>query len=313
MTDQSPTQDDPTIAVTEAIRAQVRDANDLLDFAIQTGLKKPEGGAIAPDIVSVMKITAARVGLGQPTTDSAQIRASELARFDIGYCGLAEFTSPVTADSLRDTRTEGDAFLRPSPAQRFTRLLWAIAVFFVLAVLTGGYITQSPDAATDPPDKLVQLATLLTPWAYGGLGACAYLLRSAHVFIHQRTFDVRRKPEYLNRILLGAISGGAVIVLINQLTDQSGAQINLSSAALGFIAGYSTDFLFNTVERIVSAILPKVSLESVQKGPATSPKPAIAFPEAGMTLKDLIERMDKAQGNDKELYRSLITKLRDRL
>jgi len=269
--DQSPAVEDPVIAVSEEIRRNVRDANQLLDFAIETGLRKPEGAAIPPEIISTMKVTAAKVGLGEKASDSVQLKASELARFELSYYALAEFTSPVTADTLRDTRTDGKG--APSSAQMFARLLWIIAGFFILAVLLGGYVSQNPDYATDPPHKYVQLAALLTPWAYGGLGACAFLLRSAHEHIYKRSFDVRRKPEYLNRILLGAISGGAVIVLINQLTDQGGAAINLSSAALGFIAGYSTDFLFNTVERIVAAIFPK-------SDPETAPKP-LPMPRSG--------------------------------
>ena len=103
----------------------------------------------------------------------------------------------------------------------------------------------------------------LQPWAYGELGACAYMLRSAHYFIYQRSFDVRRKPEYFNRILLGAISGGAIILFVTNLTNDDGSSINLGAAALGFVAGYSADFLFNTIERIVTAIFPKVAVETV--------------------------------------------------
>ena len=61
----------------------------------------------------------------------------------------------------------------------------------------------------------------LLPWAYGALGSCAYLLRSAHYFIYQRSFDLRRKPEYFNRVLLGAISGGAIILFVNYLVDST--------------------------------------------------------------------------------------------
>jgi len=113
------------------------------------------------------------------------------------------------------------------------------------------------------------LLDLLIPWAYGGLGACAFLLRSAHAFIYQRSFDLRRKPEYFNRILLGAISGGAIILFTKYLVDQEGTFAQLSASALGFVAGYSTDSLFNTIERIVNAIFPKVALETV---PKESPK-----------------------------------------
>ena len=68
-----------------------------------------------------------------------------------------------------------------------------------------------------------------------------------------RAFDVRRKPEYLNRILLGVVSGGAITLFVSQLTDDEGNVIRLSTAALGFIAGYSNDFLFNTIERVFAA------------------------------------------------------------
>jgi hypothetical protein len=44
---------------------------------------------------------------------------------------------------------------------------------------------------------------------------------------------------------------------VNYLVDDDGTVLHLSSAALGFVAGYSTDFLFNTIERVVAAIFPK--------------------------------------------------------
>jgi hypothetical protein len=115
------------------------------------------------------------------------------------------------------------------------------------------------------------LVQLLIPWAYGGLGSCVYLLRSAHSFIHQRTFDLRRKPEYFNRILLGTIAGGAIILFVNQIMGEEGTVVQLSSAALGFLAGYSTDFLFNTIERIISALFPKVTPTETTRTPPRPP------------------------------------------
>jgi hypothetical protein len=90
---------------------------------------------------------------------------------------------------------------------------------------------------------------------------------------------LRRKPEYFNRVLLGAISGGAIILFVNYLVDDGGTVLHLSSAALGFVAGYSTDFLFNAIERVVAAVFPKTDsdpkaqLQRTQKGPARKPPP----------------------------------------
>jgi hypothetical protein len=76
---------------------------------------------------------------------------------------------------------------------------------------------------------------------------------------------MRRTPEFLNRVLLGSISGGTVILFTSYLAGQDDSITHFGPAALGFIAGYSTDFLFNTIERIVGAIFPKVGIETVPK------------------------------------------------
>lgn len=158
----------------------------------------------------------------------------------------------------------------------------------------------------------LQLMEGLLPFSYGGLGACVFLLRSAHSNIHARTFDVRRKPEYFNRILLGTVAGGTITLFVNQVTTEEGETIQLSAAALGFLAGYSTDFLFQTIERVINAILPKVGIETVQTA-RPSPRPPGDALNIGMTLKELTDRFDAATGNDKELYRTLVERLRDKI
>ena len=182
--------------------------------------------------------------------------------------------SPVTAETLRDTRDTArppgnyahlyyrvrDFIWGYSPAQRFTRELWFLAFFFVVAIIAlewaVNYLGLKKDAAAVASWRFLWQS--LVPWAYGALGACAFLLRSAHYFIHQRTFDRRRTPEYFNRILLGAISGGGIILFTEYLTSaDDGSVAHLGAAALGFVAGYSGDLLFNLVERVVTAIFPK--------------------------------------------------------
>jgi len=66
-----------------------------------------------------------------------------------------------------------------------------------------------------------------------------------------------------------------VILFTSYLVGQDDSVSHLGPAALGFIAGYSTDLLFNTIERIVSAIFPKVGMETVPKDSSqTPPRPA---------------------------------------
>lgn len=94
------------------------------------------------------------------------------------------------------------------------------------------------------------VADRVAPALYGTLGACVFLLRSLHKHIYMRDFDRRRKPEYVNRIVLGAISGAVIVLLVPP-------QSTISNAALGFLVGYNTDLLFSTIERISNAIFPK--------------------------------------------------------
>jgi hypothetical protein len=128
-------------------------------------------------------------------------------------------------------------------------------------------------------------------YAYGGLGACAYLLRSAHIFIYKRTFDFRREPEYYNRILLGAIAGGTITLFVNQATGDEGTTVQLSSAALGFIAGYSTDFLFSKIENIITVILPKDKNDRAK--PSHASKQPVA--QADVNLTDVANRNGTAK------------------
>jgi len=159
--------------------------------------------------------------------------------------------------------------------------------------------------------KVAPYVKILIPYAYGGLGACAFLLRTAHNHIAERSFDVRRKPEYLNRILLGMVSGGAIVLLVS--TDSDDDTVRISAAALGFIAGYSNDFLFNAIERVVAAVLPRVGLDSLKEEAVAAAPAPLELPTGGMTLKEIMDRMENAKPEDKELYKSLLIKLRDRL
>jgi hypothetical protein len=112
-------------------------------------------------------------------------------------------------------------------------------------------------------------------------------------------------PEYQGRLLVGAIAGGTIQLLIDVVT-QDGAVVDLSAAAVAFVAGYNADLLFKTIERISAALLPKVGIESMRRAPA----PQIA----GTSLPSLIDQLEKAQSPEaKAAIQSLIDKVRQRM
>lgn len=290
-------------------RQEVADALYLLDYAVANGIKTVDKTAIPQTIVAIIKTTAEKLGLAGGGDSAATLSAADWAVFEGAYYDLATALAPVTAETLRNTQTKlfcdrnwCEHIIGDCPALRFTRLLWLLTLFFAAFVLfSAGYSAViAVDGDSGPHLRWLTFFQLLTPWMYGGLGACVYLLRSAHIFIYQRSFDVHHKPEYFNRILLGAVAGGAILLFVAQISDDEGNVVHLSSAALGFLAGYNTDFLFSTIERVSAAILPKVGIDSVQTASGGNQP---------VNLNDLADRMDKAQGADKEFYRSMIARL----
>jgi hypothetical protein len=255
-------------------RGQLDDALALCGYAVSAGVQTSAGEPLPFADIGLIQGTAAKIGLLDSPPESGTppptpgVTTSEWIAFEQAYYRLAVAMSPVTAETLASTQATppnatGEVSLRDrifgnSPALRFTRWFALVTIIFGLFVIAAECRIAALGQDGEAPFKWEKnILESLVPWAYGALGSCAYLLRSAHYFIYQRSFDLRRKPEYFNRVLLGAISGGSIILFVNYLVDDDGTVLHLSSAALGFVAGYSTDFLFNTIERVVAAVFPK--------------------------------------------------------
>lgn len=246
-------------------------------------------------------------------------------KFRKAYGRLTEALAPVTAKTLRDTdksygRITGLLWQSVhSEAGLISRRLWrwaAIALFFILVSEVGQDVLNEwfpTDNDTDQTLLIVlqiifMILGYVTPFLYGLLGACAYLLKSSHFFSIERSFDIHRAPEYNNRLLLGFIAGGAILLFVAQITDDNGNVVQLSSAALGFLAGYNTEFLFQAIERVAQAILPKVGLESVRRAKA----PSVTI--TGETVTDLVAQAREEQDpKTKEAILALIERLKDKM
>jgi hypothetical protein len=304
------------------VERQIRDALLLSEFAIKSGFKASDGTPIPRDIISHIETASAKLGFLKEagfsqigaTPGSIPVRgsisASEWVEFELAYYKLSTLMSPITAQSLNDTerdvgRTSTNPFswkhwrqkiLGASPANRFTRGIWIAAICFALfVVLADCVVGEKIKNGNIADNSLLRLVQILILYAYGGLGACAYLLRSAHTFIYKRTFDVRREPEYYNRILLGAIAGGTITLFVNQTIGDENTTVQLSSAALGFIAGYSTDFLFSKIESIINVLLPKDKDERVKSSDALRSASKHVLAQMDVSLSDLADRQDKAK------------------
>lgn len=227
-------------------REQVQDAYELAHNVVENGVTDEQGNPLSTADIAVIESTAGMLGIINVSSDTAAAAQPTLPdtkwnEFAQAYYRLAIATSPVTAETLRNTRfvagTSGAAersgqgwwgalyefFCGYSAAQSFTRSLWLITVIVVVLVMVTEWridaLGMNPDVDKVKVSK--DLWEWVQPWAYGALGACAYLLRQGHYYIRTRSFDQHRKPEYFNRIMLGAVSGGAIILFADYIFAQS--------------------------------------------------------------------------------------------
>lgn len=209
----------------------------------------------------------------------------ELSDDDFGflvgvYETLERRLGPVNVDTLLATEdsVDQDGRIRPSLARRYVRYLF-MRTLVIIALLLAGHLvhflfpltlTTTNDsegiaaisaAIRERPILVAGLiAAYLIPFLYGALGADAFLLRETTRKLHMRQFDPRRIPENRARFLLGTMSGGVIVFFVSaNVLDSPTSIFNVGGAALGFVAGFSTDFLFDAIDRIVNALLPRGS------------------------------------------------------
>lgn len=254
---------------------EVEEACDLLHHAISVGRN------VDDKVIHVLS-QAERMAKqpGQP-------KETFCAEFRRSYRDLAKMLAPVTAASLHATSDERGrrTFMGPlrhlSEARIWSRKLWWVTALFLAFVLLAPLINHiwrstmsmvftlplfARFAKNEEIAKVVDLIVLaLVPFAYGGLGSLAYVLRKSHASIYKREFDVNRIPEHFNRIYLGILCGGTIPLFLTSKGGAGAAWGDLSGNAVAFLAGYNTDLLFTFLERIMSAVLPKGAPEPKER------------------------------------------------
>lgn len=242
----------------------VEDVRQLVVHATQTGQ--------LPEAVNIESVYSAC----RDVEENKALPAERFAQLVHYYQVLERHFPTITARSLAATEPAKPGRIWTSPAGRYLLKLWAWTGCIVLAILVVN-LSQYINQVTQPPpgevlsggaralDLLYQALKYFEPFLYGALGAFVYILRVTEERLHTREFDPARAPEHVNRLVLGTLAGGSIILFIAQIPAGDGAVIEIGAAALGFLAGYSVDFLFQTLDRVIQAILPKVGLDTIER------------------------------------------------
>ena len=277
--------------IDERLWEEVNEANEVLEWAVSSGK-------------DIQKEIILQIKNGQALLSKQNVNYSERAEFEHAYAQLTKAVAPVTFSTIRATTDKygNESCLAPvhlfisryrkllrngkppihiSRARIWSRMLWIWTILFFIFILFGEhlheYLKEYPASGQTPssPDskqgiewsRLSYWLKEIAPFCYGALGASAYLLRSCHKHIHERSFDPKRLPEYYNRLLLGFLSGGAILLYMKPGTGS----VTVGAEGLAFLGGYSTDFFFTYIERIIEAITPKSS--EAPSAPSTPPAP----------------------------------------
>jgi hypothetical protein len=109
------------------------------------------------------------------------------------------------------------------------------------------------------------LQTYVLPLVYGWVGAMAFVLRSLIVAVKNKTFRVELNVEYRLRVYLGLLAGLVIGWFLSPKGDarQFGVA-DLTPAAISFVAGYSVEILFSTMDRIVAGFVTAFGGSTVQ-------------------------------------------------
>jgi hypothetical protein len=124
----------------------------------------------------------------------------------------------------------------------------------------------------------------MEPFLFGAIGSLIYLYKALNECHTNRTFEPSKMTTDRLRLFMGALSGGLIVNLfdpgvISGVTEAaqtaSGAapkNATFSAAALGFLAGYSVDFFYGTLDRLIKNLLPP-SRDPVDNTKASTPVP----------------------------------------
>jgi len=284
----------------------VRDARELLDFAVSEWpmvLKRQDKPIHDIDESIRRRICEAEDFARQGRLPDKKERMA----FEDAYFDLCAILAPINIRTVRATSDKYAAKGQVCEARQLARRLWWWTAIFIVFAAVGEVVFN---VYKWKPDFEHQYWTLMAwtagkflfPFAYGGVGACAFLLRSGVGFIGSREFDPNFASEYANRVWLGVLIGGLAYHLLKDTYGGLGGIPVVTEAMFGFLGGYFNDRILRVFERLADAILPGVTLQI-----AESRERMAAPPVQRVSTESLIQFMKESQDpEDKKFVKTLL-------
>lgn len=199
-------------------------------------------------------------------------------------------------------RTVRDSMRLPRHTRRLVYVTFG-CLFWGLMAATFNLYFQDVNVA--PKDTLASVfwhfhtygLNILSPFFWGGLGACIYILKRSYDAARNHTFDTETFGGWTIRVVLGFVLGGAVLYIIDPET------LGASGTVIAFLTGLSTKIVYGALEKTILEISSRFQLDNMQSGRKSS--------------NIINEYLAKELGTldpkkDKEKYNVLVSLMKDR-
>jgi hypothetical protein len=264
---------------------------ELLEFAAETG--KLEIPSLATDVKKLKKV----LFYTPPENLSIEELCNAEAELEKYYAMLSQWLSPVSILTLRTTSEQypiylpwwQSIFLGTASEGRifFRKLLWIGLLLLVLI-----FLRQSTQITSFDPiwqKLLTDLLKFLDPFLYGALGALVFIYKDLNRRYIDRTLHPKKLTTNWLRLFMGCLAGGLIVNLLTPFLANMMQSANISSAVVGFLAGYSVDFFYKTLDLSIRAIIPSKRQAQISINPRQA---QIEF--LTKSLKEMTNEEDKA-------------------
>jgi hypothetical protein len=221
---------------------------------------------------ALVKIVAPATPLSLEATEPAEGRLGTLRRpalvlwmiviaivAGIGFTWTeidVEQAPPVTTSSTQ-SKTSTVGATNPSPSNATT----SPSVSTATSPGTNSPSTVTSQTTEKQSETTGVSAPMVINWVCAAaLGAVFYVLFTALQYVNNRTFDPRYNTVYLIRFVLGVLSGLIMAALIGQSNfARTNEQImSLGPAVLALLGGFSTEAVYQILQRMVDVLLAAV-------------------------------------------------------
>jgi hypothetical protein len=301
-------------------RARYVELEEMLEYAAATGKLDPV--SLGLEVKKLKKIFFYE----SPDYLTVQSLCEAEADMEELYSTLSQVIYPASIQTLRATselypvkHSWWSSWLLGSNSEGlnfFRQIFWvAIALIAMLffkeyiGFYVGGIPHEDPPGSISsivqrtPLELFNRMLQVITPFVYGAIGSLVYVYKTLSDLYVCRTLDPNKLANNWMRLFMGGLMGGLTVALFYQQYFQGGLDNEkISAVAVAFLTGYSVEFFYRILDRIINTVIPKSEEDNAVQSSIVLPKQ--------QQMDSLFKRLKESKSEeDKAIIRSMLEKL----